>query len=114
MKAAVYLVALLCLASCATPYQEYPEGRCSGFGGQCGGVSITYLGDDVYRIHVEVTNAYDDLALQYFERKRLELEKQHGSCETLYVVARNNPTTLLDGVRGAFADGRVRCPVRKE
>lgn len=106
-------VILLSLVACATPYQDYPGDHCTGFGGQCGGGEVTDLGNGIYRIHVEITNAKDDLALRYFERKRLELEEKHGSCETLFVVARDNKgADFLSQVNGAFADGRVKCSGR--
>lgn len=107
ITAALFLL-LFFLSGCATEYQPYSSW---GFPNKTGGYTDKHLGDGVWEIRVEVLNAWRELALEYFERRRGEIARENGyaRCETLYVVGINNTVTLLTGFKGAQAEGRIKC-----
>lgn len=112
----ILLIALgaMFATGCASPsvYREYSAEDCKRYN-NCTGVETIDLGNDTYRIHTTVTEANDELALKYWERRRRELtrQKRYKGCKTLFVSAFDMYSIEAFGVLiwGGQADGRVRC-----
>lgn len=114
MRNLVLIVGIVSMLGCAAPsaYREYSREAC-GVRGKCFGVETTALGNDTYRIHTTVQDANDEVALEYWERrkKELTLQKRYKGCKTLFVGAFDMYSIEMIGtlIWGGQADGRVRC-----
>lgn len=106
------LVLTLFVGCGVTEYQPMPPDSARGIRlpQHSGGYKDSDLGNGIHEIRVEVVNAWRELALEYFDRRKEEITKERGysHCETLYVVGINN-TAGVGHPRGAQAEGRIKC-----